>query len=79
MFSGLYEQVSTTFANLTRPKEDLTYPDSSKIPAFQDYRQRAIIGLNQSDLNDREQTSKKALSQPEAHGKLHTTTRDIYL
>ena len=79
MFSGLYEQVKTSFVNLTMSKEDLTYPDSSKIPAFQDYRQRAIIGLNQSDLKDREQTSKKALSQPEANGKLHTTTRDIYL
>lgn len=79
MFSGLYEQVKTSFVNLTKPKEDLVYPDSSKIPAFQDYRQRAIIGLHQSDLDDRDQTSKKALSQPEVHGKLQTTVRDIYL
>lgn len=79
MFSGLYEQVKTSFVNLTKPREDLVYPDSSKIPAFNEYRQRAVIGLNQSDLKDREQTTNKALSNSEAPGKLQTGVRDIYL
>ena len=79
MFSGLYDSVKTTFINLTLPKEDLIYPDSSKIPAFQEFRERVVVGLNKSDMNDRDKTSKNALSQAEPHGKLHTSIRDIYL
>ena len=80
MFSGLYEQVKQTFSNLNiKPREDTFYPDSSKIPIYEEYKQRSIIGLNRDALQGRSQTQGVALMGPQSHGKLHVTTRDMYL
>lgn len=79
MFSGLYDQVKTTFVNVIKPKEDKLYPDSSKIPEFHEYRQRSIIGLDQPAFIERKQTTEIALSGPVGLGKLQTTPRDMYL
>jgi hypothetical protein len=79
MFSHLYEQVKTTFVNVTKPREDTLYPDSSKAPQFHDYKERSIIGLDRPALQQRKQATDIALSGPIGLGKLQTTTRDIYL
>ena len=77
MFSGLYEQVKTSFVNLKMSKEDITYPDSSKIPAFQEYRERAIIGLQGQDLKGRQETQQTALKPANTYGKLQTGVREV--
>ena len=79
MFSGLYDQVKTTFVNVIKPREDTLYPDSSKIPEFNEYRQRAVIGLDRPAMQDRQVTTSVALSGPVGLGKLQTTPRDMYL
>jgi len=79
MFSGLYDQVKTTFVNVIKPREDSLYPDSSKIPEFHEYRQRAVIGLDRPAMQDRQLTKSVALAVPEGPGKLQTTPRDMYL
>jgi hypothetical protein len=79
MFSGLYNQVKTTFVNVIKPREDTLYPDSSKIPEFHEYRQRAVIGLDRPAFIERKQTTEIALSVPEGSGKIQTSARDIYL
>ena len=79
MFSGLYDQVKTTFVNVIKPKEDTLYPDSSKIPEFHEYRQRAVIGLDRPAFIERRQTTEAALSGPIGLGKLQTVPRDMYL
>ena len=79
MFSGLYDQVKTTFVNVIKPKEDILYPDSSKIPEFHEYRQRAVIGFDRPAFMERKQTTEVALAVPEGPGKLQTVPRDMYL
>jgi hypothetical protein len=79
MFSDLYEQVKTTFVNVIKPREDTTYPDSSKVPQFHDYKERSIIGLDRPALQQRMKTADVALSGPIGLGKLQTSTRDMYL
>jgi len=79
MFSDLYEQVKTTFVNVIKPREDITYPDSSKVPQFHDYKERSIIGLDRPALQQRMKTADVALSGPIGLGKLQRTTRDMYL
>ena len=79
MFSDLYEQVKTTFVNVIKPREDTLYPDSSKVPQFQDYKERSIIGFDRPALQQRKHATDIALSAPIGLGKLQTTTRDMYL
>jgi hypothetical protein len=79
MFSGLYEQVNKTFVNIRNPKEDLVYRDSSQMPVFQDYTQRPVIGFDRTIYGDKAKTLGVALSEDTQPGKLHVTTRDIYL
>jgi len=79
MFSGLYDQVKTTFVNVTKTREDTLYPDSSKIPQYQDYKERAVIGFDTPAFQERRQTTAVALSGPVGLGKLQTSARDIYL
>lgn len=77
MFSGLYDQVKTTFVNVTKPREENTNISENAI--FQEYKERAVIGLDRGALEDRNKTTAFALSNSEHHGKLYTVPRDIYL
>ena len=79
MFSGLYEQVNKTFINIRSPKEDLVYADSSKMPVFQDYMYRPVIGFDRSVYGEKNITLNTALKYDKLPGKLDVTTRDIYL
>jgi hypothetical protein len=71
MFSGLYDQVKTTFVNVTKPREENAI--------FEEYKERAVIGLDKTAFEDRNKTTAFALSTSEHHGKLYTVPRDIYL
>ena len=79
MFSGLYDQVKTTFVNVIKPREDTLYPDSSRIPEIHEYRQRAVIGFDRPAFVERRKTTELALAVPEGPGKLQTVPRDMYL
>ena len=77
MFSGLYEQVKQTFISQVNPRED-TY-EVSKHQTINDYKQRAVIGLNTHAIKERNESVESALSPGNHNGLLHTSTRDIYL
>ena len=79
MFSGLYEQVNKTLINIRSPKEDLVYTDSSKMPVFQDYMHRPVIGFDRTVYGEKNITLNTALKHDKQPGKLDVTTRDIYL
>ena len=77
MFSGLYEQVKQTFIPQIKPREDNYALFKDK--AMNDYKQRAVIGLDRIALGERNQSLESALSPGNHNGLLHTSTRDIYL
>lgn len=75
MFSGLYEDIKTTFVNTMTGREDIhTAPQ-----VFDDYQKRVIIGFDNSTLKLRNDTISSALDHGNHHGKLHVGTRDLYL
>jgi len=67
MFSDLYEQVKTTFVNVSKPN-----------PIFQDYKERAVIGFNRNDFREKNNVLMTAISPGQTHGKLEVPVRDIY-
>jgi len=73
MFSGLYDQVTKTFLK----KDDST--EVSKTQAFNEYKERAVIGLDRAALQERQTSVKTALKPGETYGLLTVGTRDIYL
>jgi len=77
MFSGLYEQVKQTFIPQIKPRED-NYA-FFKDQTMNDYKQRAVIGLDRIAIGQRNQSLESALSPGNNNGLLHTSTRDIYL
>lgn len=77
MFSGLYEQVKTTFINIGKPREDII--DPSKITTFNDYTQRSIIGFDRTTHEEKANVLTTALAIDKQPGKLHVTARDMYL
>ena len=77
MFSGLYEQVKQTFVSQNKPRED-SY-EISKRQLENDYTQRAIIGLDQIAIGERNKSLESALNPGNHNGLLHTSTRDMYL
>jgi hypothetical protein len=77
MFSGLYEQVKQTFIPQIKPRED-NYA-FFKDQTMNDYKQRAVIGLDRIAIGQRNQSLESALSPGNNNGLLHISTRDIYL
>jgi hypothetical protein len=77
MFSGLYEQVKQTFIPQIKPREDnhAFFKDQT----INDYKQRAVIGLDRIAIQQRNQSLESALNPGNNNGLLHTSTRDIYL
>ena len=70
MFSGLYDQVKQTFL----PRED-----NPTLNTYNDYNQRAVIGLDRLAHEQRKESVNIALNSGQHHGLLNINTRDIYL